>query len=356
MVALIDGEDEQRVRLVDSVRGQTDEEFLERRVVVAELLCVSGLTGTICEMDVAGCSMRVVRVGDVRVGDGDSGFLHLGDPGKRNSGLHPVEAWKADMPVLILDRVAVKVSHRTAQLNHRIDVLGAEESLETVVAARLVGQEVGPPVVGSAADRGALCAVDADADEVRERLGCRHTRPVGGCLDSLGRTRTEDCRDVDPGVLKNRVCGRHRAKVAPCTGVGNPRCGGDLPVLVDHLRCQIRLSRGREWRPGRAKEWRRPVRERDAGAARPCRCEVAEGVRNRLAHPVGIDASERRQDPGRGVGNQRCVIVSHQNAVVRDEIEQVRHLFEIRGYVRVVSPKVRVVELDVDHMLDSSFR
>jgi hypothetical protein len=56
------------------------------------------------------------------------------------------------------------------------------------------------------------------------------------------------------------------------------------------------------------------------------------------------------------VGNQRCVIVSHQNAVVRDEIEQVRHLFEIRGYVRVVSPKVRVVELDVDHMLDSAFR
>src|SRR2546425_13114096 len=42
--------------------------------------------------------------------------------------------------------------------------------------------------------------------------------------------------------------------------------------------------------------------------------------------------------------------------VVLDEIEQVRHLLEIRGDVGVVPSEVRVVELDVDHVLDGALR
>ena len=54
--------------------------------------------------------------------------------------------------------------------------------------------------------------------------------------------------------------------------------------------------------------------------------------------------------------DQHGVVVRHQYTVVLDEIEQVRHLLEIRGDVGVVPSEVRVVELDVDHVLDGALR
>ena len=91
--------------------------------------------------------MAVVRVGDVRVGDRDPGLLHLRDPRKRDRRLHPVEAGEADVAARVLDHVAVQVSHRPARLDHRIDVLRAEEAVVVDVAARLVREQVGPAVV-----------------------------------------------------------------------------------------------------------------------------------------------------------------------------------------------------------------
>ena len=67
VVALVDGEDEERVALVDAVGGQAVEELLEREVVVVQLLDVSSLTGAVREVNVAGRAMPVVRVRDVRV-------------------------------------------------------------------------------------------------------------------------------------------------------------------------------------------------------------------------------------------------------------------------------------------------
>ena len=78
---------------------------------------------------------------------------------------------------------------------------------------------------------------------------------------------------------------------------------------------------------------RRPARPRGA-AARP-----------------GIDTRQRGQDPGRRVRDQRRVMVRHQIAVALDEIEQVGHLLEIRRHIRVVTDEMRVVELNVDHVL-----
>ena len=80
MVALVDREQEEGVRLVDAVGGEPVEELLERLVVLAELRDIAGLTRRVCEVDVAGGPVLVVRVRDVRVGDGDSCLLHLGDP------------------------------------------------------------------------------------------------------------------------------------------------------------------------------------------------------------------------------------------------------------------------------------
>jgi len=52
------------------------------------------------------------------------------------------------------------------------------------------------------------------------------------------------------------------------------------------------------------------------------------------------------------VRDQGGVIVREQRAVALDEVEQVRHLLEVRRHVRVVTPEVGVVELDVDDVLD----
>src|SRR5439155_21536772 len=108
--------------------------------------------------------------------------------------------------------------------------------------------------------------------------------------------------------------------------------------------------------PRRVKERRRPIGERDAGPGRAIGLKVAEAVRYRLPHTVRINTGERGQDAGGGVRDQHGVVVRHQYTVVLDEIEQVRHLLEIRGDVGAVPSEVRVVELDVDHMLDGAFR
>src|SRR5256885_10093368 len=90
---------------------------------------VARLARTISKMDVAGSSVSVMRVRDVCEGDRNAGLLHLGNPRQRDRRHHSIEAREADVPVRVLDRVAVEIRHRPARLDHRIHVLGAEESL-----------------------------------------------------------------------------------------------------------------------------------------------------------------------------------------------------------------------------------
>src|SRR5207245_8113300 len=86
------------------------------------------------------------------------------------------------------------------RLDQRVDVLRAEEPVETGISARLVGEQVGPAVFRRRAEGRALRAVHADADEVCERL----TR-VGRHLGRLRRAGPEHGRDVDRGVCEDRV-------------------------------------------------------------------------------------------------------------------------------------------------------
>ena len=51
--------------------------------------------------------------------------------------------------------------------------------------------------------------------------------------------------------------------------------------------------------------------------------------------------------------DQRCVMFSKERALVFEEVQQIGHLLEVGGHVRVVAPKVDVVELDVDDVLDT---
>jgi hypothetical protein len=93
-----------------------------------------------------------------------------------------------------------------------------------------------------------------------------------------------------------------------------------------------------------------PSRTGEADAA--IRPEEAIAVGNWNSHAVAINAGLGRENIGRGVRNQRGVMIAADGAIVLDEIEQVRHLFEIGWNVRIVAPQVHVVENDMDNVLD----
>jgi hypothetical protein len=70
--------------------------------------------------------------------------------------------------------------------------------------------------------------------------------------------------------------------------------------------------------------------------------------------PVGIEPGQRAQDPARGVRDQDRVVVVVERAVVGEEVLQVRHQLEVGREVRPVTHQVRVVELEIDQVLDAA--
>jgi hypothetical protein len=98
----------------------------------------------------------------------------------------------------------------------------------------------------------------------------------------------------------------------------------------------------------------RPVLERRGDGGRAVRAEVAVRVRDGLPVPVGIGARERAENPAARVRDEDGVVVRVERPVALHEVQQVRHLLEIRGDVRVVPLEVHVVELEVDDVLDLS--
>ena len=80
--------------------------------------------------------------------------------------------------------------------------------------------------------------------------------------------------------------------------------------------------------------------------------EEAIAVCHRHAHAVPVGTGQHRQDIGRGMRDQRRVVIAAHRAVVLQEIEQIGHLLEVRWHVGVVPPQVHVIELDVHDMLD----
>jgi hypothetical protein len=47
------------------------------------------------------------------------------------------------------------------------------------------------------------------------------------------------------------------------------------------------------------------------------------------------------------------VVVSQQSAIVLEEIEEARHLLEVRRYIGVVASKMHIVELKFNDVLDA---
>ena len=151
-------------RLVDAGLGEPREELGEGGVVGGELRDVAGFAGT----EGAGGDVIVVRVGDVRVGDGNATLLHGRDVAERHRRAHAVEAGKADVAFAVGDDVAVEIGERRRRERGR-DVLVAEERAEAVIPARLVGQKIVARVIAGAGRRTGG-AMHGDADEVCGRL------------------------------------------------------------------------------------------------------------------------------------------------------------------------------------------
>ena len=45
-------------------------------------------------------------------------------------------------------------------------------------------------------------------------------------------------------------------------------------------------------------------------------------------------------------------MVGEDSSVVLEKIQQMRHLFQVRGHVVVVTSKMGIVELDINHVFD----
>ena len=148
VVALVRGENEQGVALVDAVVGEAREELAERGVIRLQGGDVSSLAGAV------GRAGRVVvmRIRDVGVGDGDAVLLHGCNVGKRNLRRHSIEAGEADAMLGILDYVSVEIGHRTAGADLRCHVLVSEQTRVARVPARLVRQVVRLAAVGGRAE------------------------------------------------------------------------------------------------------------------------------------------------------------------------------------------------------------
>jgi hypothetical protein len=116
-----------------------------------------------------------------------------------------------------------------------------------------------------------------------------------------------------------------------------------LAELIDHLRLAVAAHR-------------RPVQEGTVKADAAVRLEETVAVGNRNSHAVAVNPGLRSENIGRGVGNQRRVVIAADGAVALNEVEQIRNLFEIGRNVRIVAPQMHVVENDMDNTLDLAAR
>ena len=158
-----------------------------------------------------------------------------------------------------------------------------------------------------------------------------------------GRAGAIEHRHVVGNPFELDVGDRKSSDVAAGAGERHPGSRRGLAEFTDHLRLAVAADR-------------RPVQEGAVEADAAVRPEVAVAVGNRNSHAVAIDAGLGGENIGRGVRDQRRVMIAADGAVVLNEVEQVRHLFEIGRDIRIVASQMHVVENDMNNVLDLTAR
>src|SRR6202040_2639648 len=92
--------------------------------------------------------------------------------------------------------------------------------------------------------------------------------------------------------------------------------------------------------------------ERGSEAIGIGRVEIVKVIRNGLAVALAINAGERGDDVVGSVRDERSVVIAGESAVIHEKVEEMRHLLEVGGNVRVIASEVNVVELNVNDVLD----
>ncbi len=217
VITLIGREDEQRVARVDAIVGQAREERVEGSIRGCQRRNVASLSWSISWS----IGMCVVGVGDIGVGDRHPVFLHSGYIGKRDGGRHAIKAGEADVRGIgsILDDKSVQVRQWQARADLRGDVLVAVESLVPRIPTRLIGQQVRLPSIGAGAQRVSIGTVDANADEVSERLPW-----IGLHFLCLQRASPKDGGNIGRTILQNGIGRGNSAEVAACARERHPGC------------------------------------------------------------------------------------------------------------------------------------
>ena len=183
----------------------------------------------------------------------------------------------------------------------------------------------------------------ADADEVGERLS-----GIRGDLLCLRGAGAEHRRDVGLNILKDRVGGGDGSEIAAGPRERHPGGRGVLAIGGQHVELRVCRRRG-----GGVEQRIGPVRERNAQAGSAVGLEVAEAVGDGHAVAVAVHTGDGGEDVGGCVRDKRRVVVREQSSVPANEIQQVRHLLQVGRDVRIVAREMRVIELHVDHVLDS---
>ena len=77
-----------------------------------------------------------------------------------------------------------------------------------------------------------------------------------------------------------------------------------------------------------------------------------EAVRDRAAVTIAIDPRQPRENIVGRVGDQRRIMIAADDASSLQEIQEVRHLLEVRWNVWIVAPQMHVVELNMHDALN----
>ena len=67
---------------------------------------------------------------------------------------------------------------------------------------------------------------------------------------------------------------------------------------------------------------------------------------------VAVDAGQGGRDVVCSMRDEHCMMVRIQSALALEEIQEMRHLFQVGWDIRVIAPQVSVVKLNVDEVLD----